>query len=90
MRGHGITTVGESVEEAGVIALALNELATMNFQAHVLGQPRPISEADKDALRPAIERLNARSKTPGEPSATIAAEWRYYSRLANEPAPPDA
>src|SRR5438105_6105565 len=89
MRGHGITTVGQSVEEASVIALALNELATMNFHAHVLGQPRPISLDDQQALRPAIERLSANSKTAGEPSASIETEWRYYCRLATEGGVPD-
>src|SRR5205823_4419689 len=37
MRGHGITTLGESVEDACVTALALNELATLNYQARLLG-----------------------------------------------------
>lgn len=84
MRGHGITTVGESIEEAAVVALAVNELARMNFDAHGLGQPRPISDEDKQSLRPAIERLSAHSKTPGEPSASVETEWRYYCRLASE------
>jgi L-fuculose-phosphate aldolase len=84
MRGHGITTVGESIEEAGVLALGLNELATINFQAHMLGEPRPISDEDKAGLQPAISRLSGRSPTPGEPSPSTGAEWRYYSRLADE------
>ncbi len=85
MRGHGITTVGESIEEAGVLALGLNELATINFQAHLLGQPRPISDEDKAGLQPAITRLSEPSSRAGEPSPVTEAEWRYYSRLADEP-----
>lgn len=84
MRGHGITTVGDSIEEASVIALGLNELATMNFHAHMLGEPRPISDDDKDGLQHAIKRLSAHSGTPGEPAPSTATEWRYYCRLADD------
>ena len=89
MRGHGITTVGESIEEAGVVALGLNELATMNFQAHMLGEPRAISGEDIRGLRPAIDRLSLTSETPGEPSASTETEWRYYCRLADEGITPE-
>jgi L-fuculose-phosphate aldolase len=84
MRGHGITTVGESVEEACVTALALNELATLNHEAHVLGVPRAISDADIEGLRPAMKRLAARGSRPGEPGDSIATEWRYYCRVTGE------
>ena len=89
MRGHGITTVGESVEEAGVVALGLNELASMNFNAHMLGNARPISEADMTNLKPAIDRLSVRSEMPGVPAAPTETEWRYYCRLAEEGAEPE-
>ena len=85
MRGHGITTVADSIEEAGLIALGLNELATMNFQARLLGQPRPIPEQDRVALAPAMKRLSASGPRPGEPGESVATEWRYYCRLAGEP-----
>lgn len=84
MRGHGITTVADSIEEASVIALALNELASLNYQARALGVPRPISVADQVALRPAIQRLSARGSSPGEPGDSVVTEWRYYCRLTNE------
>ena len=89
MRGHGITTIGESIEDAGVVALGLNELATMNFHAHMLGEPRAISGADISALRPAIDRLSLPSAKPGEPGAATETEWRYYCRLADEGATPE-
>jgi len=89
MRGHGITTVGESIEEAGVVALGLNELAVMNFQARMLGEPRVISDSDISDLRPAIDRLSLRSARPGEPGAATETEWRYYCRLAEEGAAPE-
>jgi L-fuculose-phosphate aldolase len=84
MRGHGITTAAESIEEAGLIALSLNELATMNFHAHMLGVPRVISGEDRKGLQPAMTRLTAPPKTPGEPAPSTETEWRYYSRLADE------
>ena len=84
MRGHGITTAADSIEEASVIALCLNELATMNYQARLLGEPRPISEEDQIGLRPAMKRLTAPGPHPGEPGDSFATEWRYYCRLTGE------
>jgi L-fuculose-phosphate aldolase len=84
MRSHGITTAADSIEEASVIALGLNELATLNYQARLLGEPRPISQADRDALQPAIQRLAAKDAPPGEPGESVIAEWRYYCRLTSE------
>jgi ribulose-5-phosphate 4-epimerase/fuculose-1-phosphate aldolase len=84
MRGHGITTAADSIEEAGVLALALNELATMNYQARLLGEARPISLEDQNGLRPAMKRLTAPGPRPGEPGEAFATEWRYYCRLTGE------
>jgi ribulose-5-phosphate 4-epimerase/fuculose-1-phosphate aldolase len=47
MRGHGITTAAPSVEQAALYVIWLNELAAMNYHAHLLGDPRPISRADQ-------------------------------------------
>ena len=84
MRGHGITTAAGSVEEAGVIALGLNELATLNYQARALGAPQPISQSDREALMPAMKRLTVPGPQPGEPNESVVAEWRYYCRLTDE------
>jgi L-fuculose-phosphate aldolase len=84
MRGHGITTAGGSIEDAAVVALGLNELATMNYQARALGNPRPISAEDRTALAPAMKRLAAPGAEAGEPGESVAAEWRYYCRLTGE------
>src|SRR6185295_4066072 len=84
MRGHGITTTAGSIEEASVIALGLNELATMNHQAQMLGEPRPISVEDRMALGQAMKRLTARGPKPGEPGDSVVTEWRYYCRLTGE------
>ena len=74
MRGHGITTAGGSVEEAALYAIHLNELATMNYQAQLLGEPRPISAEDQAAFR-------ALQRPTGRPSERIGALWRYYQTL---------
>jgi ribulose-5-phosphate 4-epimerase/fuculose-1-phosphate aldolase len=84
MRGHGITTAAGSIEEGAVVALALNELATMNYQARALGTPRPISPEDRVALEPAMKRLTRQGPRPGEPGDSVITEWRYYCRLTEE------
>jgi ribulose-5-phosphate 4-epimerase/fuculose-1-phosphate aldolase len=77
MRGHGITTAGGTVEEAALYAIQLNELATMNYQARLLGDPRPISDEDQAAFR-----NTARSS--GGPKSRVAAAWRYYCTLTED------
>ena len=84
MRGHGITTATDSVEEAAIVALSLNELAAMNYQARLLGNPRPISEEDQRELQIAIKRLAEPGPEPGEPGDPVVTEWRYYCRLTGE------
>jgi L-fuculose-phosphate aldolase len=72
MRGHGITTAGGTIEEAALAAIRLNDLAKMNHQAYLLGNPRPISAEDQAAFRD-LERGPA---TAGP--ARARALWRYY------------
>ena len=77
MRGHGITTAGPSIEEASLYTIHLNELASINYQAHLLGDPAPISEADQATFR----EMGRRS---GGGSGRAAAAWRYYRALTEE------
>lgn len=77
MRGHGITTAGASVEEATVTAIKLNELAEMNYRAHLLGDPRPIPEEDLAEYRRRFEERGGFSASPHGQSS-----WRYYERLS--------
>ena len=79
MRGHGITTVGGTVEQAALNAIHINELAVMNYQAHLLGNPQPISEEDQQVFR------NMRPQSAGPRTGpTEAALWRYYLALTGE------
>ena len=74
MRGHGITTCGASVEEATLTAIKLNELAEMNYRAHLLGNPRSIP-ADEIAQIAAGRRAG---------DGHAASSWRYYCSLVGE------
>jgi ribulose-5-phosphate 4-epimerase/fuculose-1-phosphate aldolase len=50
MRGHGITSAGPNVQEATLTAIKLNDAATVNYQASLLGTVRPIPQEDIDIM----------------------------------------
>src|SRR5665213_1724284 len=50
MRGHGISVYGSGVHDATVRALALNERLTVNYDAYLVGTPKPIALADHEDL----------------------------------------
>jgi ribulose-5-phosphate 4-epimerase/fuculose-1-phosphate aldolase len=80
MRGHGITAVGRSVEEATITAWRLNDLAEINYRAALLGNPEPIPDEDIAAFQ------TRRAPAPREPGAPPPAPpgqnstWRYLTR----------
>lgn len=82
MRGHGITSVGQSVQEATVTAIKLNQLAEMNYQASLLGIPQPISDDDIRSFE-SIGHMTADGgrRTTGH----LTSVWRFYSRLLGKP-----
>lgn len=71
MRGHGITTCGDTVEAATLNAIRLNDLADINYRACLLGEPQPISAEDMDYF----DTLDMGSDAP---------YWRYYCKLTGE------
>jgi len=75
MKGHGITTCGPNVEEAMLTAIALNDLAEMNFKAYQLGTPEPIPAEEIES----VVATNVRIKAAGG-----APLWRYYCQLVGE------
>ncbi len=83
MRGHGITAAGATIEDASLYAIQLNELATMNYRAHLLGNPQPISAEDEAVMRKmGLPRPGAEK---GEnPRRHAAALWRYYCALTED------
>jgi ribulose-5-phosphate 4-epimerase/fuculose-1-phosphate aldolase len=82
MRGHGITTAAPSVEQAALYAIRLNELAAINYHAHVLGDPQPISKEDQDAML-ALRSLESSPEAGAPPSGLEAALWQYYCTLTD-------
>jgi ribulose-5-phosphate 4-epimerase/fuculose-1-phosphate aldolase len=81
MRGHGITTANQSVEEAALDAITLNTLATMNYDAHLLGDPEVISEEDQAVFRAEREAPQYSKAGDGQPGGRAKAVWRYYTTL---------
>lgn len=82
MLGHGIVTVGRTVEEAAVTALELNELLRLTARAYAVGEPVPLPPDEvRDLAAPRTEpkRLGAPSGAEG-----TAAAWRYYCAVAGE------
>jgi len=79
LHGHGIVTVGETVEEAVLCAIALGELAQVNLLAATAGEPVPLDAreiADWDAFFAKYpNRVFSGRTDTGEP-----AEWHYYAR----------
>jgi ribulose-5-phosphate 4-epimerase/fuculose-1-phosphate aldolase len=82
MRGHGITAAGPSIETASLKAIQLNELALMNYRAHLLGNPSPIAAEDQAVLR---NRGAARPQgSPSDGAQKYAmSSWRYYCALTD-------
>lgn len=72
MRGHGITTAGPDIEDASLTAIKLNHLAEMNYRAHLLGNPEPISAEDMASFK------TSKRIKDNEPL------WRYYCKLVGE------
>jgi ribulose-5-phosphate 4-epimerase/fuculose-1-phosphate aldolase len=86
MRGHGVSVVGNGVEDATVRVMALNELVTMTYKAYLLGTPRPIPDEDRAAMAQLQESGRRRGSAGGE--VGMRAAWRYYCSLAGEEAIP--
>ena len=87
MRGHGITTVGPTVEEATLAAIKINEVAEMNYRAYLLGDPKPISDEDIRTFIPGygLERRNEAASSGLPPlMGNVRSSWRYYATLAGE------
>lgn len=68
LRGHGIVTVGESVQQATMRALDLAELSRITTEVKALGgTPRPLPDEDRRGLPDLGTSFNDSSR------------WRYYA-----------
>jgi ribulose-5-phosphate 4-epimerase/fuculose-1-phosphate aldolase len=69
LQGHGIVSVGASLEEATLGAIHLERLAEVNYRAALLGrEPRVIPDNELAALQQQL--------------AKPAGRWAYYAELA--------
>ncbi len=84
MRGHGITAVGPSVEEATITAWRLNDLAEINYRAALLGNPEPISDEDIEVFRNmgGGRARNQAERPAGAPYQNST--WRYLTQWIEE------
>jgi ribulose-5-phosphate 4-epimerase/fuculose-1-phosphate aldolase len=80
LRGHGMTTAGQSVEEATSISLNAFELARLNYMAYSIGNPKPVPEEDlreyQSRWQKGTRRGDRQESSTGEPS-----DWRYNKKL---------
>ena len=71
LQGHGIVSVGQSVQEATLGAIHLERLAEVNYRVAQLGrQPRVIPPEEIRALKGQL--------------ASPAGRWAYYAELASQ------
>jgi ribulose-5-phosphate 4-epimerase/fuculose-1-phosphate aldolase len=86
MHGHGITTAANSVEEAALLAIHLDTIATMTTRALQIGDVTTVSAEDQEAFGKLLADAEATSDPPslGTPPRRIANLWRYYRRRAEE------
>jgi L-fuculose-phosphate aldolase len=83
MRGHGITTASRSIEDATLLAISLNELAVINYQARLLGPPQAIAEEDQDHFKKLYAEVGSSDDRRAQRAAAL---WRYYLRLTDSDA----
>jgi ribulose-5-phosphate 4-epimerase/fuculose-1-phosphate aldolase len=75
IKGHGIVTVGKTIDEASMTALYMERTAKIQAMAHLLGFKGPTEDfieeltASKDKLFANVNRLKM----------AHSAEWKYYS-----------
>lgn len=81
MRGHGVSTAGINVEEASLTAIHLTNLAEVNYQANLLGDPQPIPQEEQDFVMN-IDATQPQANPGAPPSGRNAALWKYYCSLA--------
>ncbi|TAN20298.1 MAG: class II aldolase/adducin family protein [Actinomycetota bacterium] len=79
LRGHGLVTVGNTVEEATVNAVRVSQLADMTFKVKLLGGGSTISDGEiSELLSPAVRSGDSRS---------YQSVWRYLCNSSGETLP---
>jgi len=68
LRGHGLIVVGDSVEQATIVAIKVDTLAKMNLQAASIGRVPSIPDED-------IAEFQNRA---GRGNSSVEGLWQYY------------
>lgn len=84
MRGHGVTVVGDSLEQATLRTIDLNEVSTMLYKAYVLGTPKPVLPEDIEERRQPMPANRTRGNAGGR--AGMMSRYRYFTALAEKKA----
>jgi ribulose-5-phosphate 4-epimerase/fuculose-1-phosphate aldolase len=84
MKGHGVTTAANSVEEATLLAIHVNDLAAMTYRAKLLGGADCIPLEEQESFREFKINAGYGDLQKGLPSGRAANLWRYYARLAED------
>lgn len=79
LKGHGIVTVGATVEEAVLTAISLGELAHLNWLAAAAGEVEPLDDEDIRAWDAFFSKY-PKSVFEGRTDSGEPAEWHYYAR----------
>lgn len=74
MRGHGVTALGPDPAGAGLNVILLNEIAEMNYNARLIGEPRSISDEDIAGFKNQGRRTGV---------AGGGAAWETYRRMVD-------
>lgn len=80
MRGHGITVLGESVEDATVRAINLCRAMHIASRLALAGKVKKLTKEELSSLTETREKQN-RGSDGG--SAGVLSRWNYYSELTN-------
>lgn len=79
INGHGIVTVGTSIDEATVNALYMERTAKIIHAATLAGF-EGISQAHRETLAENLAKVSERGKALNRPKTGHSDEWRYYER----------
>jgi ribulose-5-phosphate 4-epimerase/fuculose-1-phosphate aldolase len=78
IKGHGIVTVGRSIDDACINTLYMERTAKLQAIAHALGYPGPTEEFRRE-MSASMEKIRARARELGTPDLAHSTEWRYYA-----------
>ena len=78
LKGHGIVSVGRSIDEACITALYMERTAKIQAIAHTLGYSAPTKQFVQ-TIEDTYTKLMARIRELGRPPHEHSAEWDYYA-----------